>query len=122
MTRTQAISVFSQIKSGVSQEEIARRMGMSQASISNLWTGRTHPEFSHLRPQRTVDPHPRGEQHGMAKLTEEQVEQVLLDLKRGVTLKVFARRLKVTSQNISSIKKRRTWKHVTVILCTEEVA
>lgn len=64
---------------------------------------------SRVHPERV----PRGEQHGCAKLTEDDVRNVLRLLSEGVTQTDIARGLNVTPATISLIKCGKKWRHVT---------
>jgi len=52
----------------------------------------------------------RGEKHGLSKLTEKQV--IIIRKEKGL-LKNIAKRFSVSPDTISSIKLRKTWKHLT---------
>lgn len=54
----------------------------------------------------------RGEEHGMARITEDDVRKIRAELLSGTRTSVLAKRYKMTTTNIISIGKRETWKHV----------
>jgi hypothetical protein len=56
--------------------------------------------------------HPRGSQFAHAKLTEEKVAELLILRSQGWSAPALALRYGVTLENIMSIAKGRTWKHV----------
>lgn len=57
-------------------------------------------------------PPARGEQHGLAKLTDEQV-MVIRQLHGQVSINEIARSFAVSSHTIRMILAGRTWRHIT---------
>jgi hypothetical protein len=55
---------------------------------------------------------PRGQRHGMSRLTEDQVRQIR-SLQGTTTLVELARRYGVAKQTVHHVVRRRTWQHVT---------
>lgn len=54
-----------------------------------------------------------GENHGRAKLTEEQAKQVIDFAKQGMTLREVQQEIPIVTKNMyNSIKHNRTWKHL----------
>lgn len=54
-----------------------------------------------------------GEKNASAKLTEDDVRKIRKLIAEGVPITTLARTFDVTKQEISLIKNRKTWKHVT---------
>ncbi len=52
----------------------------------------------------------RGERHGMSKLTEANVREILVSAERGTAL---AARFGVTPTMVCAIRRRRSWRHIT---------
>ncbi|MGH3427714.1 MAG: hypothetical protein ACRDQZ_09140 [Mycobacteriales bacterium] len=57
-------------------------------------------------------PPPHGEQHFSAKLTENNVREIIEERIRGVGQRVLAKRFGVRKQTIQAIDKGKTWRHV----------
>ncbi len=55
---------------------------------------------------------PKGEQHGMSKLTERDVLQIREMIKIGIPQVRIAEKFKVHNSNISDIKRGKLWKHL----------
>ncbi|WP_165608906.1 HNH endonuclease signature motif containing protein [Mycolicibacterium fortuitum] len=53
-----------------------------------------------------------GSQHGMAKLTEDDVREIRTLRKSGLLLRVIAEQFDIDLCSVSDIARRRTWKHV----------
>ena len=71
-------------------------------------SGNTH--YARMRPEKLA----RGEDDGMAKLTESSVREIRSLYATGsFTLKKLAAKFFVDHTNISSIIRRKTWRHVT---------
>lgn len=76
----------------------AARMGLTALGTRNARY--THPETS-----------PRGERHGRAKLNETAVRDILTS---PLSAKELARKYDVAKFQIYSVRKRNTWRHVTL--------
>jgi hypothetical protein len=59
---------------------------------------------------RRVSVPSRGEKHGMAKLTEEQVIEIRS--LTGITQREIAKKYDLSETHVSEIRKRKTWKHI----------
>lgn len=59
-----------------------------------------------------LNPRPRGEEHGKARLNEDQVREIRRMLCQGATMRECAERFGMSIPGISSIKQRRAWAHV----------
>lgn len=68
--------------------------------------GETHPLVKH------PDSRPRGERHGCAKLTEEQVKAARALVKDGHSLNSVARQFSVSRPSIKRLVVGETWRHV----------
>lgn len=68
--------------------------------------GDEHPQ--RLDPSKVL----RGERSGNARVTEEQVRLIREQRASGVLLRILAAQFGLTEGQISSIARRRTWKHV----------
>lgn len=60
-----------------------------------------------------LDARPRGERHGNAKLTAEDVRLLRALRADGATLAELGRRFGVSEKTCSEIALRRAWRHVT---------
>ena len=58
---------------------------------------------------RSRDRHARGERHGQAKLTDEQVRAIRADTR---TTRVIAAEYRISNGVVSMIRNRRIWRHV----------
>lgn len=54
----------------------------------------------------------KGEIHGMAKLTEDQVRQIRILMQKDTSLTEVAQAFNVSSATIADVRNRKTWKHV----------
>lgn len=63
------------------------------------------------RGRTAKNPH-YGEDNGLAKLTEDQVRAIRRERAAGVTLRELVERYGTTEANISSVARRKLWKHV----------
>jgi transcriptional regulator len=55
----------------------------------------------------------RGNRHGMSKLTEQQVRQIIYTYRTGLfTQKEIAEQYGICRENISAIVTRKSWKHL----------
>lgn len=54
----------------------------------------------------------RGEKNSISKLTEDQVKEILLMIKKSITNKDIAKKFNVTASTIYKIKNKRAWTHV----------
>lgn len=75
----------------------------------HLWLG-TNAE--NIADKMKKGRHPRGSQFAHAKLTERQVAALLRARAAGASAPFLAKKYGVTLENIMSIVKGRTWKHV----------
>jgi group I intron endonuclease len=55
-----------------------------------------------------------GSNHGMAKLTEEQVIEIKKQLSNGLLPKQVSDKLKLSYHSIKDIHRGKTWKHITI--------
>lgn len=62
--------------------------------------------------QKRRDRHPRGNSHGLAKLTENAVREIRALSEHGASNAELAARYGVSSTNIRHVVRRRHWKHV----------
>jgi len=54
----------------------------------------------------------RGEDHPRSKLSEENVKEIRDGIANGIECKFFAKQFNLSTSNISSIKNRKSWKHI----------
>lgn len=80
-----------------------------EKGLFGVWDGRS---LGFSRQRRPLRPPACGSSHGIAKLTETQVEVIKLRLRNGEGCTEIARDYKVDKSTISSIKRGHTWKHV----------
>jgi hypothetical protein len=58
-------------------------------------------------------PHPsRGERHGMARLTDAQVQEIRAARVAGVATRVLAQRFGVAHRSVQAIVRRENWRHL----------
>lgn len=57
-------------------------------------------------------PNPIGEKNSQAKLTENDVKEIIKLLKNNVSLSKIGEKYNVSKSTISSIKRGKTWKHI----------
>jgi hypothetical protein len=72
----------------------------------------THKE--NMKDMVDSDRQAKGSKHGMAKLNEVQVREIKILLDSGVDMSELSEKYKVTKMSIYNIKKRKTWKHITI--------
>lgn len=64
-----------------------------------------------MRKGRMVAPNPRGERHGLSKLTEKDIPKILQDARPQ---REIAKEYGVAQSTIKNVKLRRTWSHITI--------
>lgn len=90
----------------LTQVEIAERIGISQAAVSSILRKHGQSRGRKTTFGRKVK---KGEAHGRAMLTEDQVRAIRADTR---TAKEIAADYPVGHQAIGAIKARRTWTHI----------
>ena len=119
LTPSQVVRVWSMLHRGdLSISEIARRMKVSQPTISNIKAGRT---WSHLTstlgremkfgPRSFVNT--KGQNHNLAGLTNEKARAVFKAAHNGETISEVSARLCVPRGTVSAIKHRRRYASAT---------
>ena len=88
--------------------EQRRKIGDAQRGSRNHNYGKRIPESVKQKCRESY----RGAQCHLAKLDDDRVRQIKLELSRGVRGADLARRYGVARTQISAIKKGKTWKHV----------
>ena len=78
---------------------------------SHLWLG-TDQDNTDDKIKKGRDVTFKGEQHGMAKLSEKQILEIRKELGTGKSGYKIAKEYNVTRNLIYSIKHRRLWKHI----------
>lgn len=64
--------------------------------------------------RRSISEKKRGRKHHNAKLTEEDVKEIKIMLKNGVSRKDIMNKFNVSYKNLSKIANNKTWKHVEI--------
>lgn len=77
----------------------------------HLWLG-THKENIQDKIKKGRSNTPKGIQLKVAKITEEQVIEIRLKLKNGLTCSEIGRQYRISRKIISRIKNNDTWKHI----------
>jgi hypothetical protein len=103
---------------GTTQENTADRDAKGRSATGDRNGARLHPDlvlrgdvaWSHLHPERL----PRGEDHPRSKLAECSVREIWCMLIENVSQKSIAERFMVSMSEISHIKNKRLWRHVTM--------
>lgn len=62
--------------------------------------------------RKHIERRPRGEAHGLHKLTDEQVEEIVRCYDSGETIRSLSRRFGVSRTPITRIVRREAWKHL----------
>lgn len=89
-------------KLDISQPKLARKYGLSQASVNSILLGQT---WQHAGGPIT--------KRGKSKLTDVTVREIKKLLREGVSQSEIARRLDVGSSTINAIATGVAWSHVT---------
>ena len=90
--------------------QLSRRYDVHRRTIMQAIIGKTWANIPGA--VETGEVNPRGSRHPSARLIEEDVIRIRRYRAQGVTLKVLADRYRMTTQSISGIWRRKTWKHV----------
>lgn len=80
-------------------------------SISKVKTGIPNPGVGIKNAIRF-----RGEKSNSAKLTEQQVIEIINLINQGLQLKIIAEQYKVAASSVSDIKTKRSWKHLSHLI------
>ena len=107
LTEAQVVEIIAD--TSLTLHELAAKYNVHNSQISAIQTGRTWkhiPRPNGLYFRGTT----QGEKHGCVKLTEAQVLEILHDT--ASSLKVLGEKYGVSFENISCIKKGKSWKHV----------
>lgn len=97
-------------RGGVTCRELADAAGVSHASMYAALIGKTWRRAG--GPLMQPIPGRRGEKHGMAKLSRQQVVEIKRLLSGGLSRTDIATRFGVSYGCIDAIEKGRTWRHV----------
>lgn len=84
----------------------------SNNRLDNICWGNQTENYADARRHGT---NPKGTRHGMNKLTDEQVLEIVAMRKEGVSIKEIGRRFGVTSSLPSAIARGKLWTHLTGI-------
>ena len=87
------------------------RQAKGDATGSRLYPGNLphgDAHYSHIKPELVL----RGERHGMAKLTEDQVRQIRVLHKNGIGRKELCAMFGVSTHVIWQVQSGRSWTHV----------
>lgn len=96
----------------LSQAQIAEQYGVSQTLISKLIRGggwQHLPETKFARPAAGRGPGSHGADNNNSRITEQQVREIRASAEK---FKDIAARYNITKENVSLIKRRRTWRNV----------
>jgi hypothetical protein len=77
----------------------------------HLWLG-TNKQNAHDRDKKRRNVNHKGEKHGMAKLSNDQVLQIKNELKNGAQGRDIANRFGVLEQTVSYIKSGKQWRSI----------
>jgi hypothetical protein len=116
LTEMDVRAIWNLLGRGVTHSTIASMYDVSNSTITNINTGTTWGHFTQFlnrRPYRPACSRTAGVSNPMAKLTEGDVKTIKVLLHQGVVQRSIARLFSVTAANICSIKKGKTWSHVT---------
>ena len=105
-------------RGGMGPSEIARKMGVSPSTVSNIKAGRV---WSHLTSTITIPLNfgPRsfvdtgGEKHNLARLTDKKARQIFREAHSGKMVKDVAASFGVSQSAVSNIKHRRRYASAT---------
>jgi hypothetical protein len=114
LTESDVIAIREELaKGGIKYGELAKKYGVDTHTIYSINIG---GHWRHLLPEDYVPADgyiARGEEHGRAILTEDQVRQVRQLCASGLFPNVeLAEMFNVSASTIGDIKKRRSWKHL----------
>lgn len=111
LTNNQAREIVATCKRGyVKHEDLARKYGVSRSSISRIVSGDSWSAVSGFNGEKERSPGGRGKHHAMAKLSEEEVlEIVRLYRLGGATHKGLGLRFGVSASQVGSIVRGEKW-------------
>lgn len=90
-----------------SRDMVRKGRHVSKTRPESLRRGDNHP--FRLRPETVL----RGEKNSRAKLTEETIREIRMWHQQGTSQQTIANRYGVDQTTISTVVRRKTWKHVT---------
>lgn len=114
LTEEKVLQVFQLLaENKLTHEEIGNKFDVDRRVIEHINTGNT---WRHLRPEGWVPCEglrAKGERHGCAKLTEDEVRQIYrLAWEGSLSEREIGEMFGVTARNVAHIKHRRNWKHL----------
>lgn len=71
-------------------------------------------QFENMKDKTSRNRQQKGQSHPHSKLTESEVKEILLLLKKGVLQKEIAKKFNTVSSNISLINRRLAWRHIKI--------
>lgn len=110
LTTQDVLEMAKMYDEGMSNREIARAKNVQPQRVSAIFGGRSWKHLGDVR--REPRPRSRGSQNAAAKLTESDVLEIRRLLADGVTSKEIQARFGLHKSNVSSIKTRRSWRHI----------
>ena len=100
-------------KGGVSQNEIAKEMGVSYGCIEHILIGHTWAHITGIKHGETPIRNQKGEEHYKAKITKEQVLQVVDLINKGIQLKIISQQLGIGYYSVKDISRGKSWRSIT---------
>ena len=89
----------------ITAKRLAARYGVKAAAISSIMTGRTWSHITGIEYGKAIPKNLKGEAHYKAKITREQVLEIVRLLNAGMTPKAISRLLNVSYHSVKDISR-----------------
>lgn len=93
---------------GVSRAVLAEQYGIKPESVNHIVNGKRRRSAGALHPVSAFGNRPRGERNNRAKITDAQVEELLIERSSGVTIRALAQKYGMSEAGVSSITRGRS--------------
>ena len=108
LTKEDVLVIVDRIKTGDSYAQIARDYGMSEFPIACIGKGKSWTSITGgplKKPQKS----PKGEKHGMSKLSKGDIVKIRNLLKSGMEQKHIAEKFSISQSMVSMINTEKNW-------------
>lgn len=111
LTNDDALKIIQLYNSGLSYSQISKKLNIDNSIISNIIRGQHWKDLSD-QVKREPPGSSKGENNRHAKLTEDDVINILQLHKRGIPVRKIAEQYPIAECTIYNIIKGNTWKHI----------